>query len=43
VLLTQRIRYGLFAAEGKVLPTGPTFVTRATADRILGLSERGIR
>jgi simple sugar transport system substrate-binding protein len=43
VLLTQRIRYGLFAAEGKVLPTGPTFVTRATAERILRLSERGIR
>jgi simple sugar transport system substrate-binding protein len=43
VLLTQRIRFGLFAAAGKVLPTGPTFVTRATADRILRLSERGIR
>jgi simple sugar transport system substrate-binding protein len=43
VLLTQRIRYGLFAAEGKLLATGPTFVTRATADRILRLSERGIR
>jgi simple sugar transport system substrate-binding protein len=43
VLLTQRIRYGLFAAEGKALTTGPTFVTRATADRVLRLSERGIR
>jgi simple sugar transport system substrate-binding protein len=43
VLLTHRIRYGLFAAEGKVVPTGPTFVTRATADPIVRLSERGIR
>jgi simple sugar transport system substrate-binding protein len=43
VLLTQRIRYGLFAAEHELLPTGPTFVTRASADRILRLSERGIR
>ena len=43
VMLTQRIRYGLFAAEGEVLSTGPSFVTRATADRIVRLSERGIR
>jgi simple sugar transport system substrate-binding protein len=43
VLLTQRIRYGLFAAEGTVLATGPSLVTRANADRIVPLSERGIR
>ena len=43
VLLTQRIRYGLFAGEGELTPTGPKFVTRATAGRVLRLSERGIR
>jgi simple sugar transport system substrate-binding protein len=43
VLLTQKIRYGLFAGEGKLIPTGPRFVTRATAGRVVRLSERGIR
>jgi simple sugar transport system substrate-binding protein len=43
VLLTQEIRYGLFAGEGRLTPTGPTFVTRATAGQVVRLSERGIR
>jgi len=43
VLLTQKIRYGLFAGEGKLIRTGPKFVTRATAGQVVRLSERGIR
>jgi simple sugar transport system substrate-binding protein len=43
VLLTQRIRYGLFAGEGMIIPTGPSYVTRDTARRVVRLSERGIR
>jgi simple sugar transport system substrate-binding protein len=43
VLLTQKIRYGLFAGEGELMPTGPEFVTRATAAQVMRLSERGIR
>jgi simple sugar transport system substrate-binding protein len=43
VLLTQKIRYGLFAGEGELIPTGPEFVTPATAGQVVGLSERGIR
>ena len=43
VLLGQLARYGLFAAQGEVIPTGPHFVTRATADQALQLSQRGIR
>jgi simple sugar transport system substrate-binding protein len=43
VLLTQKINYGLFAGEGDLVETGPEFVTRATAGRVVRLSERGIR
>jgi simple sugar transport system substrate-binding protein len=43
VLLTQEIRYGLFAGQGKLISTGPKFVTRATAGRVVRLSARGIR
>jgi simple sugar transport system substrate-binding protein len=43
VLLAQRIRYGIFAGEGMVLPTGPSYVTRDTAGQVVRLSERGIR
>jgi simple sugar transport system substrate-binding protein len=43
VLLAQRIEYGLFAGEGDLIATGPEFVTRATAGRVVRLSERGIR
>jgi simple sugar transport system substrate-binding protein len=43
VLLTQRARYGLFPAQGDVLPTGPNFVTAATAGKAIELSKRSIR
>jgi simple sugar transport system substrate-binding protein len=43
VLLTQKIRYGLFAGEGELVATGPEFVTRTTAGDVVRLSERGIR
>jgi simple sugar transport system substrate-binding protein len=43
VLLTQRARYGLFPAQGDVLPTGPNFVTSANAGKAIELSRRSIR
>lgn len=43
ILLGQLARYGLFAAQGEVIPTGPHFVTRATAAQAIRLSQRGIR
>jgi simple sugar transport system substrate-binding protein len=43
VLLTQRARYGLFPAQGEVLPTGPNFVTAANAGKAIELSKRSIR
>jgi simple sugar transport system substrate-binding protein len=43
VMLGQLVRYGLFAAQGEVVPTGPHFVTRGTADQAIRLSQRGIR
>jgi simple sugar transport system substrate-binding protein len=42
-LLTQRARYGLFPAEGGVIPTGPHFVTRGNAEQAIELSRRSIR
>ncbi len=43
VLLTQYARYGLFPAQGDVIPTGPNFVTRDNAAQALELSTRSIR
>jgi simple sugar transport system substrate-binding protein len=43
VLLAQRARYGLFPAQGDVIPTGPNFVTAATAAKAIALSRRSIR
>jgi simple sugar transport system substrate-binding protein len=43
VMLGELARYGLFAGEGRVIPTGPHFVTRATAAQAIRLSQRGIR
>ena len=43
VLLTQRARYGLFPAQGDVLPTGPNFVTARDAGKAIELSKRSIR
>ena len=43
VLLAERIRYGLFPAQGEVIPTGPNFVTSKNAAQAEALSRRGIR
>ena len=43
VFLAERARYGLFPAEGEVIPTGPNFVTRDTAAQVERLSALGIR
>ena len=43
VLLTERARYGLFPAQGDVLPTGPNFVTARNAGKAIELSKRSIR
>jgi simple sugar transport system substrate-binding protein len=43
VMLAQRARYGLFPAQGDVIPTGPNFVTRADAAKAIELSRRSIR
>jgi simple sugar transport system substrate-binding protein len=44
ILLAQRARYGLFPARrGGLIPTGPNFVTRADAGRVIALSRRSIR
>jgi simple sugar transport system substrate-binding protein len=43
VLLAERARYGLFPAQGEVIPTGPNFVTKANAAKALELSRRSIR
>lgn len=43
MMLSQRIRYGLFPAQEDVIPTGPTFVTRSSAGQVIRLSNRGIR
>jgi hypothetical protein len=43
MMLAQRARYGLFPAQGDVIPTGPHFVTKATAAQAIRLSKRSIR
>ena len=43
VLLTQYELYGVLPAHGAVVPTGPNFVTRRDAERVVRLSEAGIR
>jgi len=43
VLLAQYARYGIFPSEGKLIPTGPHFVTKDTAAQAEELSARGIR
>ena len=43
VFLAERARYGLFPAQGDVIPTGPNFVTRANAAKAIELSARSIR
>jgi simple sugar transport system substrate-binding protein len=43
VLLTQYELYGVLPAIGSIIPTGPNFVTRRDAERVIRLSEAGIR
>jgi simple sugar transport system substrate-binding protein len=43
VLLTERARYGIFPAQGDVIPTGPNFVTARNAGKAIELSRRSIR
>jgi simple sugar transport system substrate-binding protein len=43
VFLTQKARFGLFPAQGDVIPTGPNFVTRDNAAQAIELSARSIR
>ena len=43
VLLAERARYGIFPAQGDVIPTGPNFVTASNAAKAIALSARSIR
>ena len=43
LFLTQYSRYGLIPAQGTILPTGPSFVTRRNADAVEALTKQGIR
>jgi simple sugar transport system substrate-binding protein len=43
VFLTENRRYGLIPAKGTLVPTGPSFVTRANAGRVAQLTKQGIR
>lgn len=43
IMLSELARYGLFPGRGKVIPTGPHFVTARTAEQAQQLSEVGIR
>jgi simple sugar transport system substrate-binding protein len=43
VMLAQHARYGLLPGRGEMLPTGPNFVTRRNAGRVIALSRRSIR
>ncbi len=43
VFLAERARYGLFPAQGEVVPTGPSFITSAEAAQVERLSLLGIR
>jgi simple sugar transport system substrate-binding protein len=45
VLLAERARFGLFPSTrgGGLIPTGPNFVTKENAAKVLELSKRSIR
>lgn len=43
VFLAEKARYGLFPAQGDVIPTGPNFVTADNAAQAIELSARSIR
>ncbi len=43
VLLTKYLETGALPGAGGIIPTGPGFVTRADAARVIDLSRRGLR
>jgi len=43
VLLTQYRLYGVLPDRGKLLATGPAFITKQNAARVVRLAERGVR
>jgi simple sugar transport system substrate-binding protein len=43
ILLAEQARHQLFPGKGKLIPTGPQFVTRANAAAVIQLSAEGIR
>jgi simple sugar transport system substrate-binding protein len=43
VFLAEKARYGLFPAQGDVIPTGPNFVTKDNAEQAIELAARSIR
>ena len=43
MLLAEKVRYGVFPAEGRLIPTGPKFITRLDAPEVIRLSAEGIR
>jgi simple sugar transport system substrate-binding protein len=43
VLLAERSRHQLFPARGELIPTGPDFITPASAAGVIELSRRGYR
>jgi simple sugar transport system substrate-binding protein len=43
VFLAQYARYGLIPAKGTLVPTGPSFVTRANASAVTALTREGYR
>jgi simple sugar transport system substrate-binding protein len=43
VLLAERSRHLLMPPRGELIPTGPDFITRDTAEQVLELTRRGFR
>jgi simple sugar transport system substrate-binding protein len=43
MLLAEKVRYGVFPAEGELIPTGPKFITKADAAEVIRLSAEGVR
>jgi simple sugar transport system substrate-binding protein len=43
VYLTKYLETGTMPGGGQAIPTGPGFVTRENAERVMGLAERGLR
>jgi simple sugar transport system substrate-binding protein len=42
-LMVKHLETGTMAGGGQVIRTGPSFVTRETAESVMTLTERGIR